>query len=65
MGASRAATLGMFIVPGWYSAGDHIETRMQDGIVTLRCSFGRMGSVDLLPPGAIPSWVLVYTLCIV
>ena len=42
---------GMFTVLGWSSAGDRIETRMQDGTVTPRCSPGRVGSVGRTPSG--------------
>jgi hypothetical protein len=36
---------GMFTVPGQSTSGDHNETRMQDGIITAKCSSGRMGLV--------------------
>jgi hypothetical protein len=36
---------------------------MQDGTVTTESLHGRIGSVSRTPPGAIPGWVQVYTLC--
>ena len=44
-------TGAFFTVLGWSSAGDRIETRMQDGTVTPRCSPGRIGSVGRTPSG--------------
>ena len=42
---------GMFTVLGWSFAKDRNETQMQDGIVTPRCSCGRVGSVGRTPSG--------------
>jgi hypothetical protein len=56
---------GLFTVSRRSSLGSRgcIETQMQDGVVATKCLSGRMGSVNRSPPGTIPSWVQVYTLC--